>query len=515
MYIAFAPPPSGLCECSISAGEIETIRSACLSVPINVDTFKISLSAGERTLGAPAYLTRRIRKGVYTWAIYIAETGPDERIGLKGDVWVDSRRATRQVFVREAGDTWVPWGNLYRSDAQPGQEKPLLKHVTIYHPWLRHRRLEFDGVRLQWGVAESDWETYMQRLDRQVLAAGWATYENITLDSVAERLCTASPSPTRHVVFPARPIVEPRNDPPAQASETTVSALSPSIDPDAFRRAQKAFPPPGLATSIAQISIGMTFPASLSPKSASVKAEEERSPTQEHLKRSRDPPSPLSSPIQLGRCLNPIQPGKRLRLDQPNSQKPDVPPVRASAPPSLFCGPATSQEFPPVVGTFATIHSANQTDLGKFLRDLPQPMSDREPKLRETGVTSVAYLESFARAPPSILSGFTAKLQQHGFTFIEALILRNGLTTLPAPAAGALDGAQLESVEAFLGALRPSMAHHASIFKDLGVEAVHLPILARMNAVSYAEFDQALQTKGLTWADCFLIKIGLQTRYPA
>lgn len=41
---------------------------------------------------------------------------------------------------------------------------------------------------------------------------------------------------------------------------------------------------------------------------------------------------------------------------------------------------------------------------------------------------------------------------------------------------------------------------------------MHLPILARLDAALYAEFEQTLRTKGLSWADCLLIKVGLATR---
>ncbi|KAI0652515.1 hypothetical protein C8Q79DRAFT_1005704 [Trametes meyenii] len=103
------------------------------------------------------------------------------------------------------------------------------------------------------------------------------------------------------------------------------------------------------------------------------------------------------------------------------------------------------------------------------------------------------------------------KLQEQGFTFMEALILRNGLSTLHREENNAQQSSdKAESVNAFLAGLRPSMTGHMHTFEALGVDDVHLPILAQLDSLSYDEFDQALRSKEVPWADRFFIKVAFK-----
>lgn len=234
-----------------------------------------------------------------------------------------------------------------------------------------------------------------------------------------------------------------------------------------------------------------------------VKVEEEESVLEEReeravlelIKRSRDD-TPSPPPIE--------QPLKRVKIEDSTSDS--IPAILntadsapgsngGSGPASIFCGPAYTYE--------------------RFLASLPSPLTHQEDTLKELGVTSLAYLESFATAPTSLLSEMTAELQTHGFTFMEALILRDGLASLRPPRRVFGEQPQMpESVEAFLDALQPSMACHAPMFQELGIGTAHLPILARFDAALYAEFEETLRARGLSWADRFLIKVALKTRLP-
>lgn len=192
--------------------------------------------------------------------------------------------------------------------------------------------------------------------------------------------------------------------------------------------------------------------------------------------------------------------------------------MSAPASPSAFFGPAapapvSSTVFDPQ-NAFNTVAATQiRTDVSEFLEGLPLPLNHREQMVGGLGIGSMKYLRSFADAPPAVLSKLTAKLQEQGFTFMEALVLRDGLSPLrDHEAAVAVASTVPESVHAFLAAMRPSMTRHAPVFAALGIDVVHLPILARLDAAPYGEFEQALLSKGVPWTDAFLIEVALKTR---
>lgn len=194
-------------------------------------------------------------------------------------------------------------------------------------------------------------------------------------------------------------------------------------------------------------------------------------------------------------------------------------PMSAPTSPSAFFGPAARALVSRTVfdpqSAFSTVAvTTTRTDMSHFLGCLSLPLNHREQTLGALGIGSMKYLKSFADAPPAVLSKLTTKLQEQGFTFMEALVLRDGLSPLRDQAAAAVAPTVPESVHAFLAGTRPSMTRHAPVFAALGIDVVHLPILARLEAAPYGEFEQALLAKGVSWADAFLIEVALKTRVP-
>ena len=131
--------------------------------------------------------------------------------------------------------------------------------------------------------------------------------------------------------------------------------------------------------------------------------------------------------------------------------------------------------------------------------------------LTNLGITDMGYVDSLAHMPKRSLDEFVALLQERGFSFMEALVLRNALgdrrrASSPHPE----PRVEPTSIETFLARLRPSMAHHAPIFDEFGIELTHIPVLALLGDESYMEFERALSAKGLSWIDAFILQVGIQ-----
>ncbi|KAI0714878.1 hypothetical protein C8Q76DRAFT_439890 [Earliella scabrosa] len=161
-------------------------------------------------------------------------------------------------------------------------------------------------------------------------------------------------------------------------------------------------------------------------------------------------------------------------------------------------------------------HPGAEGTVASFLDGLPMSLSRHAHLLLTLGITELSYVDSLSCMPKQYLDKFVVLLQERGFTFMETLVLRNALgdrrrAASPSPHAdhegprgGPLD------IETFLARLRPSMAHHAPIFDEFGIELTHIPVLALLGDESYMEFERALSAKGLSWIDAFILKVGIQ-----
>ncbi|KAI0778986.1 hypothetical protein BD413DRAFT_513348 [Trametes elegans] len=499
---ALGPSPPSL---RFSPQETSTIVDVRLGTPVAVDQYKISLTRNERAMAIPSYLQHRVQRHIYLWIVYIAECAPDVRIGTKGDVWVNSIPTSRNIFVKGAQDTWELWGwkegEQVEAESDPewtpgrkgkGKKKSVLDHIMFLHPWLRQRRLEFTGVCLDWHVADPNWSANLGRLNKQMKATGWPKYKRIDIKRVAKHLSTA-PAPRHRIVIPptAFPTYQPLQGPNISGCSASAARHNGS------RRVTRGLLPLSTATDTRNC-MNFSPPPSIDPRVKEEEADENM--VLQQLKRIRDSGSASPVPANL----------KRAKHETQDTTLPSAHVSTSSHRPSGIVPPQTLTL--PVTSSTATSDVA----LWQFLMSLPQPIGHHERTLKAIGIESPEYLESFASAPPALLSDLTAALQEHGFTFMEALILRDGLTALRPQATtasqGSHDFAAQPRVEAFLSSLRPSMAAHVPVFQQLGIEAGHLPILAQMDPEPYGEFEQTLRAKGVSWADCFLMKVGLKTR---
>lgn len=187
--------------------EVATIEAARFEVPVVADAYEIRLTEHEQTMAVPQEFKQRVSGSSYTWVMYKADSIPDLRVGVQGDVWVDSTPGgVPRIFVFGERSSWHEWDDApdpvqASSHTQPAPD--LGSMVAVYHPWLRHRRLEFDGVALRWGIVDQHGESDMDRLEREVAAAGWPRYGDIPLRRVAERLCTAATLTCGRIIIPA------------------------------------------------------------------------------------------------------------------------------------------------------------------------------------------------------------------------------------------------------------------------------------------------------------------------
>ncbi|KAI9060503.1 hypothetical protein FKP32DRAFT_1595254 [Trametes sanguinea] len=481
--------PSGLPH-----GEVATIQDAHFGTQVYVDTYEITLTEEERAPVVPAELQYRVSGTRYTWAVHKSESIPDPRVGLKGDVWICSERPHR-IFVRGATNGWDDWSwdsSVWLDGASCGaKSNPVqtLKRAGTFHPWLRQRRLEFDGTCLRWEIAEPSWSAYAERLAKSMQMAGWTKDSKISIEAIASHLLTTdSPSASdRIVVFPQMPVLTRPHplDPPPDPN-------APPIDPEGFHKvvqARKARPPPLIVFPTPawrypkNLHVSTGFFGKAAANSNPEDEEDERAVLELLTNTRASPPPPPSR-----------QPAPQIKIEDADNCSGLVWHGSGST-------PRSGTTYP---------------DLRHFLSELPVSLAHREPVLREFGFSSVAKLRSFATATHYPLVEFADTLQDYGFTFMEAMVLRVALRALGTQQAQAQEESKYrpmaESVEEFLASLRPPMKRCARILRELGVEAVHLPILGRMDAASYTEVDEALRSKGMRWDDRLQLRLSLKTR---
>ncbi|OSD00816.1 hypothetical protein PYCCODRAFT_1436879 [Trametes coccinea BRFM310] len=472
--------PSGLPH-----GEVATIQDAHFGAQVYVDTYEITLTEEEGGSRVPAELRYRVSGTRYTWAVHKSESIPDPRVGLKGDVWICSARPHR-IFVRGATNSWDDWSwdsSVWLNRSSCGRKNDptqTLKRAGTFHPWLRQRRLEFDGATLRWEIAEPSRSAYSERLRKSMMMAGWTKDSKLSTETIAAHLLTTdSPSASdRIVVFPEMPLLwrpHPLDLPP--------EPNAPTIDPEGFHKvvqARKARPPPVIIfpTPAWRNPNSIHTPTgsfgNATPNSDLEDEEDERAVLQQLTCASNSSSPPPSK-----------QPAVQIKIEDADD-----------------------------TGGLEWHDSGTSTELSQFLSGLPVSLAHRETALRQLGFGSIAKLRSFATATHRPLVAFTDSLQESGFTFMEAMILRVALRALGTQHAKEESKYRpmAESVDGFLASLRPPMSRCARILRELGVEAVHLPILGRMDATSYTEVDEALRVKGMSWEDRFQLRVNLKTR---
>ena len=144
------------------------------------------------------------------------------------------------------------------------------------------------------------------------------------------------------------------------------------------------------------------------------------------------------------------------------------------------------------------------------LAQLPASLAHRAGPFRDLGIDNRSYLHALATLPRSHLDDVLAALRERGLTYLESLVVRQGLSALDRPALQSdATSTTLEGILPRYGGL--PMARHAPMLRELGVDFAQLPVLAKLDPPLYAEFDETLRQKGLSWVERVFFKATIQS----
>lgn len=164
----------------------------------------------------------------------------------------------------------------------------------------------------------------------------------------------------------------------------------------------------------------------------------------------------------------------------------------------------------------SSVEARRNCAVEKYLARLPVPLNHHTPLFLSLGIADMVYIKAIASMPQQVLNELILALECHGLSFVEALVLRDALDASCKEKVRVSRRAELlespgAAIESFLSSLRPSMVHHAPVFRESGLHVhAHLSILFAMEAHRYAEFETRLRGKGLSWMDCFIIRVAVQ-----
>ncbi|KAI0714885.1 hypothetical protein C8Q76DRAFT_795703 [Earliella scabrosa] len=403
------------------------------------------LTKGEQALDIPDVLRVRVEGGVYTWKMFLADyPAPDIKLGRMGDVWITTTEdKAGRIYIKGEGNRWYKWRrkNKYRKKTT----KDPAKFKYSFHPWLRNRRLEYNGnSAIGWYLPRAHTQHQSTWAQKRADFNKTTSYHKLEVSWIARHIATSVPSFSGDADT---------DEPESNASQSS------SADSE-----------------------------------QSSESSEHASVTEESVS---DDPLPAHPPIKRERSESPAAPVRAKR-----AREEGVSPI-----PSL---PLATQSHAPRASSALPA----QRTVVAFLDGLPMSLSRHTHLLTTLGITDMGYIDSLSHMPKRSVDEIVALLQERGFSFMEALVLRNALgdrrrASSLHPEHGE-PRVEPTSMETFLARLRPSMAHHVHIFDELGVDLTHIPVLAQLGDESYAEFERALGAKGLTWIDAYIVKVGIQ-----
>ena len=119
--------------------------------PLVVKAFTVALDKDEQSLTVPFYLAHnhRVAHAKYSWSLFLAGSSPNSGCGTQGDVWVTTVPGYENVYIRGEDDRW----NVWHKSVDYGQKRycnDSKKFLHSYHPWLRDRLLQVNGIDLGW-----------------------------------------------------------------------------------------------------------------------------------------------------------------------------------------------------------------------------------------------------------------------------------------------------------------------------------------------------------------------------
>ncbi|KAI0334071.1 hypothetical protein GY45DRAFT_1295984 [Cubamyces sp. BRFM 1775] len=459
------------------------IYAAQLGVHLTVDPYCLYVRPRDREAlqYRPPNAEHRLVDDCYTWMVYTGRTHPRPSIGVQGDVWIDSTPHEERIYIRGPAGVWMPWQHRCDHDAHHPDEK----YVQVAHPWLPDRCLQFTGLDIGW-YTHAALAVHSTRWD----AAGgkpFTPYRRLTAQCVARFRLLMNRSSASRVVFQP-------NHGATQQSSTATASMSPSY------HATYANGEPASTSTAASASTHFSYSTPPPPSSGWP-----ASPSASHGGQRA-----ISAPGDLrgsGHLVGPCSPY----------------PYYAWYTPQTPAAPAESWEVPceedPAHSTSETVREDASTGkdtqshptVNDFLAGLPTKPTHHSTTFTALGVTTYDHLVALSALPKTAQEEFYKELQARGLSFVETLVLRSALNSLressPDPLAG--NYSTHRGMEIFLSQICPPMARHAAVFKELGVDGLHLPALSRLDAESYAIFEGQLAMKDVPWVECLLFSTAI------
>ncbi|TFK84413.1 hypothetical protein K466DRAFT_665176 [Polyporus arcularius HHB13444] len=550
------------------------------SLPVSSHTCTVLLGPGEE-IAVRTHTRRtfrgRVCRGAYTYVFFSARALPLPVYGTSGDLWLCTTPGAEDIYCKNREERWVPLARgtsgtkATRHVNHPWLGKRILQfdgHKLGWfcsNEWLRSRSSWDQWLRLQ--VAVPPHPDLSVKWIARYLAHRMASTTMGTVPDVAHATSsTTSTSPSA-----AAPVLE---TPPSSSKRATTSSSSNARTMPAhssFKTTSSSkenaplarAPPSGprglerthLMTTLLSSHIGpvplrntanttavdnIVVPQSRATKKAAstlpakpeptavvtadshtviIKREEEDGvPPPLRGKRRRSVSMPDEAPLKRVKTEDDENTARELLVrvndrDEDVALSSAVPPVAEydRGEPELVLTPA-GRSSP------AKKHRAGAA-VESFLASLPIPLDHHSSLFDSLGIASMAYIESIASMPQHVLNELIFALQDHGLSFVEALVLRDALDELPVDRNSSRNrprstaDAPVVRVDVFLDSLRPSMKHHASTFWELGLyTSAHMSTLGKTEAHRYAEVETTLRGEGLSWMDCFIVRIAVQAR---
>ncbi len=520
----------------------------------------------------------RVCRGAYTYVFFSARALPLPVYGTSGDLWLCTTPGAEDIYCKNREERWMPLARgTSGTKATRHVSHPWLGKRTLQfdghklgwfcsNEWLRSRSSWDEWLRLQVAVPPHP-DLSVKWIARYLAHRMASTTIGTALDVAHATSSTTSTSPSAaapvlEAKVPAPPSSTKRETAssssnartlPAHSSFKTTSsskenaplARAPPSGPRGLARTRlmttllsSHIGPVPLRNTANTTAVDVLVPQSRSTKKAASTLLAKPAPTaivtaDSHtviIKREEEEgvPPPLRGKRPRSESMDEA-PLKRVKTEDDentarellvrvNDRDEDVAPSSAVPPVAGY----DRVEFELVLTPDGRLSPAKTRRAGaveSFLASLPIPLDHHSSLFVSLGIASMAYIESIASMPQHVLNELIFALQDHGLSFVEALVLRDALDELPVDRnssrhrARSTADAPVVRVDVFLDRLRPSMKHHASTFWELGLyTSAHMSTLGKTEAHRYAEVETTLRGKGISWMDCFIVRNAVQAR---
>ena len=153
------------------------------------------LTKGEQALDIPDVLRVRVEGGVYTWKMFLADyPAPDIRLGRLGDVWISTTEdKAGRIYIKGEGNRWYKWRRKNKYRKKTNKDPAKFKHS--FHPWLRNRRLEYNGnSAIGWYLPRAHTQHQSTWAQKRADFNKTTSYHKLEVSWIAQHLATSAPS---------------------------------------------------------------------------------------------------------------------------------------------------------------------------------------------------------------------------------------------------------------------------------------------------------------------------------